>query len=133
MCIYRTHGNPYSHVILRGGKVPNYHKDDINDTCEKLEKAELKQRIMIDCSHGNSYKDHNKQIDVARSLAEQISQGEESVFGVMIESFIEAGKQAVKAYTPLVYGKSITDACVDLAVSEEILMVLAKAVSTKST
>lgn len=88
---------------------------------------------MIDCSHGNSYKDHNKQIDVARSLAEQISQGEESVFGVMIESFIEAGKQAVKAYTPLVYGKSITDACVDLAVSEEILMVLAKAVSTKST
>ena len=86
---------------------------------------------MIDCSHGNSYKDHNKQIDVARSLAEQISQGEESIFGVMIESFIEAGNQAVKADTPLVYGKSITDACVDLAVSEDILSLLADAIKQR--
>jgi len=87
MCIYQTHGNPFAHVILRGGKVPNYHADDIKDTRQRLEKASLSQSIMVDCSHGNSFKDHNKQIDVARSLAEQISQGEDSLFGVMIESF----------------------------------------------
>ena len=110
MCIYQTHGNPFAHVILRGGKVPNYHVADIKDTCQRLEKASLSQSIMVDCSHGNSYKDHNKQIDVARSLADQISQGEDSLFGVMIESFLEEGKQAVKVDTPLIYGKSITDA-----------------------
>ena len=131
MCIYRTHGNPFAHVILRGGKVPNYHKEDITDTCEKLAKAGLKKSIMVDCSHGNSFKDHNKQIDVARSLADQINQGEESIFGVMIESFIESGNQAVKAGTPLVYGKSITDACIDLEVSDEILDLLATAVKQR--
>jgi 3-deoxy-7-phosphoheptulonate synthase len=131
MCIYRTHGNPFAHVILRGGKVPNYSKADIQKTCEKLAQAALKQTIMIDCSHGNSFKDHNKQIDVARALAEQITQGEESIFGVMIESFIEAGNQAVKADTPLVYGQSITDACIDLEVSEDILSLLANAVKSR--
>jgi 3-deoxy-7-phosphoheptulonate synthase len=131
MCIYQTHGNPFAHVILRGGKVPNYHVADIKDTCQRLEKASLPQSIMVDCSHGNSYKDHNKQIDVARSLADQISQGEDSLFGVMIESFLEEGNQAVKAGTPLIYGKSITDACVDLAVSDDILAILADAVKTR--
>jgi len=131
MCIYQTHGNPFAHVILRGGKVPNYHADDIKDTCAKLDKAGLPQSIMVDCSHGNSFKDHNKQIDVARSLAEQISQGEASLFGVMIESFLEEGNQAVKEGTPLVYGKSITDACVDLTVSDDILSILADAVKTR--
>ena len=131
MCIYQTHGNPFAHVILRGGKAPNYHAADIKDTCQRLEKASLPQSIMVDCSHGNSYKDHNKQIDVARSLADQISQGEDSLFGVMIESFLEEGNQAVKADTPLTYGKSITDACVDLAVSDDILAILADAVKTR--
>ena len=131
MCIYQTHGNPFAHVILRGGKVPNYHAEDIKDTCQRLEKASLPQSIMVDCSHGNSYKDHNKQIDVARSLANQISQGEDSLFGVMIESFIEEGNQAVIPGTPLTYGKSITDACVDLAVSDDILALLADAVKTR--
>ena len=131
MCIYQTHGNPFAHVILRGGKVPNYHTADIKDTRQQLEKASLPQSIMVDCSHGNSYKDHNKQIDVARSIADQISQGEESLFGVMIESFIEEGNQSVKADTPLTYGKSITDACIDLTVSEEILALLADSVKTR--
>ncbi len=131
MCIYQTHGNPFAHVILRGGKVPNYHAADIKDTCDRLEKASLPQSIMVDCSHGNSFKDHNKQIDVARSLAQQINQGDESIFGVMIESFLEEGNQAVKEGTPLIYGKSITDACVDLAVSEDILIVLADSVKTR--
>jgi 3-deoxy-7-phosphoheptulonate synthase len=131
MCIYQTHGNPYAHVILRGGKEPNYHQDDINATGETLTKAALAQKIMIDCSHGNSYKDHNKQIDVARSLAEQIKQGNQSVFGVMIESFLVAGNQKVVADQPLVYGQSITDACINLATSEEILSVLADAIKTR--
>ena len=128
LCIYRTHGNPFSHVILRGGKVPNYHKEDINATVKKLEKANLKPRIMIDCSHGNSDKNHNKQIDVARSIGNQINQGEQNILGVMIESFIEAGNQTVKIDTPLIYGKSITDACIDLAASENILSILASAI-----
>ncbi|TMM44821.1 3-deoxy-7-phosphoheptulonate synthase [Colwellia ponticola] len=131
MCIYQTHGNPFAHVILRGGKVPNYHADDIKTTRSALEKASLPQSIMVDCSHGNSYKDHNKQIDVARSLAAQISQGENSLFGVMIESFIKEGNQAVKAEKNLIYGQSITDACIDLTVSAEILALLAEAVKTR--
>ncbi len=131
MCIYQTHGNPYAHVILRGGKVPNYHREDIQSTCQQLEKANLSKSIMVDCSHGNSFKDHNKQIDVARSLAEQIHQGDESIFGVMIESFLEAGNQSVKAGVPLTYGQSITDACIDLTVSEEILALLADAIKTR--
>lgn len=131
MCIYRTHGNPFAHVILRGGKVPNYHEEDIKNTREQLTKANIKPSIMVDCSHGNSYKDHNKQIDVARSLAKQINNGEDSIFGVMIESFIEAGNQAVKPNNPLVYGQSITDACIDLSTSEEILDLLANAVKQK--
>jgi 3-deoxy-7-phosphoheptulonate synthase len=131
MCIYQTHGNPYAHVILRGGKVPNYHAADIKDTCERLEKASLPQSIMVDCSHGNSFKDHNKQIDVARSLAEQITQGDNSIFGVMIESFLEEGNQSVKEGTPLTYGKSITDACVDLSASNDILALLADSVKTR--
>ena len=131
MCIYQTHGNPFAHVILRGGKVPNYHEADIKDTCGKLAKSGLSESIMIDCSHGNSYKDHTKQIDVARSLAAQINKGDTSIFGVMIESFIKAGNQVVKAGTPLTYGQSITDACIDLEVSEDILSLLADAVKSR--
>jgi 3-deoxy-7-phosphoheptulonate synthase len=131
MCIYRTHGNPFAHVILRGGKVPNYHESDIKETCQQLENAQLKQSIMVDCSHGNSYKDHNKQIDVAQSLATQINQGDTSIFGVMIESFIEAGNQAVIEGTPLIYGKSITDACINMKVSEDILFLLAQAIKQR--
>ncbi|MGL1957489.1 MAG: 3-deoxy-7-phosphoheptulonate synthase [Colwellia sp.] len=128
MCIYRTHGNPFAHVILRGGKQPNYAQEDINNTCQQLEKAKLAKRIMVDCSHGNSYKDHNKQINVARSIAEQISQGEQSIFGVMIESFIKAGNQTVTTGEPLTYGQSITDACVDIKASKEILAILSNSV-----
>ncbi|WP_077285997.1 3-deoxy-7-phosphoheptulonate synthase [Cognaticolwellia aestuarii] len=131
MCIYQTHGNPFAHVILRGGKTPNYHQSDIEATGETLAKAGLTDKVMIDCSHGNSYKDHNKQIDVARSLAEQIQQGNQSVFGVMIESFLVAGNQKVLTDQPLTYGQSITDACINLDTSEEILDVLANAVNTR--
>ena len=131
MCIYQTHGNPFAHVILRGGKEPNYHQKDIESACSTLEKASIKPRIMIDCSHGNSYKDHNKQINVAESVAEQMSNGNQSIFGVMIESFLVAGNQKVETNQALTYGQSITDACIDLATSEKLLSVLANAVTNK--
>lgn len=131
MCIYQTHGNPYAHVILRGGKEPNYHQADIKSTGEVLAKASLANRIMIDCSHGNSYKDHNKQIDVARSLRAQIEQGDNAVFGVMVESFLVEGNQKVVDVNKLTYGQSITDACIDLETSVTILDELAAAVQSK--
>jgi 3-deoxy-7-phosphoheptulonate synthase len=131
MCIYQTHGNPYAHVILRGGKEPNYQEKYITQTCETLDKAGLPEKVMIDCSHGNSYKDHNKQINVANSLAEQITTGNQSIFGVMIESFMVAGNQKVIPNEPLVYGQSITDACINLDTSEEILTVLANAIKIR--
>jgi 3-deoxy-7-phosphoheptulonate synthase len=131
MCIYQTHGNPFAHVILRGGKTPNYQEEYIKATCETLTKSALAEKVMIDCSHGNSYKDHNKQMDVAQSLAEQIQAGNQSIFGIMIESFIVEGNQKVVADQPLVYGQSITDACIDLDTSEDILSVLANAIKTR--
>lgn len=131
MCIYQTHGNPYAHVILRGGKEPNYHSADIKQTEDILRASSIKERIMIDCSHGNSYKDHNKQIDVAQSIATQMAQGNHSIFGVMIESFIVAGQQSVVPDMPLIYGQSITDACIDINTSEELLTILANAVDAR--
>jgi len=131
MCIYQTHGNPYAHVILRGGKAPNYQQSDINSTGETLNKAGLKNRIMIDCSHGNSYKDHNKQIDVARSLRKQIEQGDNAVFGVMVESFLVEGNQKVVDVNKLTYGQSITDACINLDTSISLLDELSAAVQSK--
>ncbi len=128
MCIYQTHGNPYAHVILRGGKTPNYYREDITNTLAKLKDNDINAGVMIDCSHGNSCKDHRKQIDVAQNIAEQIAQGDKGISGVMIESFLVEGKQSVVPDKPLVYGQSITDACVDLAVSEKMLKMLADAV-----
>jgi 3-deoxy-7-phosphoheptulonate synthase len=131
MCIYQTHGNPYAHVILRGGKEPNYHQADINATGEVLAKVGLENRIMIDCSHGNSYKDHNKQIDVAHSLRKQIEQGDNAIFGVMVESFLIEGNQKVIDVNKLTYGQSITDACIDLTTSVSLLDELSEAIKSK--
>jgi len=130
MCIYQTHGNPHAHVILRGGKTPNYHQSDIENTLKKLNENNIQSGIMVDCSHGNSYKDHTKQIDVARSIADQISQGRKGISGVMIESFLIEGNQKVIPGQPLNYGQSITDACVNLTTSEEMLVRLAEAVKS---
>ncbi|GLX80185.1 phospho-2-dehydro-3-deoxyheptonate aldolase [Thalassotalea insulae] len=129
MCIYQTHGNPHAHVILRGGKTPNYSVQDIEQTLTKLAENQIHSGIMIDCSHGNSYKDHTKQMDVAQDIAKQITQGQQKISGVMIESFLVEGKQRVIADQPLTYGQSITDACVDLEVSEDMLELLANAVT----
>jgi len=129
MCIYQTHGNPHAHVILRGGKEPNYHADNVSQTKTKLSANEINAGIMIDCSHGNSYKDHTKQIDVARSIANQVMNGSDSISGVMIESFLVEGNQKVIDGKAATYGQSITDACVNLDTSEDMLAMLAQAVA----
>ncbi|TKB43350.1 3-deoxy-7-phosphoheptulonate synthase [Thalassotalea mangrovi] len=133
MCIYQTHGNPFSHIILRGGKQPNYFAEDVNDAYQKLQESDIGTKIMVDCSHGNSGKDHSRQIDVAKDLAEQIANGSDAIFGVMIESFLVAGQQKVESgkEDQLTYGQSITDACIDMAESEKILDILANAVSKR--
>lgn len=131
MCIYRTSGNPFAHIILRGGKVPNYTKEHVNSACSQLQESQLTPSLMVDCSHSNSSKDHNKQIEVATDLAQQISAGSTGVFGVMIESFLVAGNQKVLAGEKLVYGQSITDACINLEQSSHILDVLQSAIQSK--
>ncbi|WP_371379187.1 3-deoxy-7-phosphoheptulonate synthase [Thalassotalea aquiviva] len=128
MCIYETSGNPSAHVILRGGKTPNYQQEFVVKACEQLRNANFPARVMVDCSHGNSEKDHNKQINVAGDISAQIKSGSTGIFGVMIESFLVAGNQKVEPGKPLTYGQSITDACVNLEQSREILDLLSDAV-----
>ncbi|MDN3651426.1 3-deoxy-7-phosphoheptulonate synthase [Thalassotalea ponticola] len=129
MCIYRTSGNPYAHIILRGGKQPNYQQSHVDAACQQLRQAQITPSVMIDCSHGNSSKNHARQAVVANDIAEQLASGHEQIFGVMIESFLVEGNQQVIAgkEDQLVYGQSITDACVNLAQSEQILDVLQRA------
>jgi 3-deoxy-7-phosphoheptulonate synthase len=110
--IVLTAGNEDCHVILRGGKKPNYDAASVNDACKQLASAGLAQRLMIDASHSNSEKDYRKQVDVARAVAAQIAAGDERIMGVMIESHLKEGRQDLSAGTELVYGQSITDACI---------------------
>jgi len=132
VAIVQTHGNKDCHVILRGGKAPNYDAAHVAAAVKELEAAKLTPRLMVDCSHANSSKQHEKQLDVARDIAAQLQSGSRSIFGVMIESHIEAGTQK---FTPgkddvaqLEYGKSITDACLGWGQSVEALDVLSQAV-----
>jgi 3-deoxy-7-phosphoheptulonate synthase len=115
VAIVQTSGNRDCHVILRGGKTPNYDAASVAAACKDLSLAKLPATLMVDCSHANSSKRHEKQLDVARDIAEQIAGGSKSVFGVMIESHLRAGSQKFTAgkddSSRLEYGKSITDAC----------------------
>ncbi|MGM9425720.1 3-deoxy-7-phosphoheptulonate synthase [Hydrogenophaga sp. MI9] len=133
VAIVQTNGNKDCHVILRGGKAPNYDATHVAAAVKELEAAKLTPRLMVDCSHANSSKQHEKQLEVARDIAAQIQGGSRSVFGVMIESHIEAGAQK---FTPgkddvrqLEYGKSITDACLGWDDSLQALDVLSQAVA----
>ena len=133
VAVVQTQGNPDCHVILRGGKAPNYDAVHVAAAVEQLEAAKLPPRLMVDCSHANSSKQHEKQLDVARDIAAQIEGGSRSVFGLMIESHIEAGAQK---FTPgkddlaqLKYGQSITDACLGWGDSVLALELLSQAVS----
>lgn len=122
--IIQTTGNPDVHIVLRGGsRKVNYHPEDISHTEENLKKNGLFPTIMVDCSHGNSNKDYQKQPEVLESIIQQVINGNDSLSGVMIESNLEAGNQKVPAdHSQLKYGVSITDACIDWSTTEKILL-----------
>ncbi|HEX5056078.1 MAG TPA: 3-deoxy-7-phosphoheptulonate synthase AroG [Gammaproteobacteria bacterium] len=126
--IVRTKGNQDAHVILRGGKQPNYDAASVDDASAMLEKAKLPARIMIDTSHANSRKIYERQIDVAKDIASQVAAGDQRIFGVMVESHLVAGRQDVAPGKPLTYGQSITDACIGWSDTEPLLENLAEAV-----
>jgi 3-deoxy-7-phosphoheptulonate synthase len=112
--ILYTEGNEDCHVILRGGRgVPNYDVASVGETLEQLRTAGLTERIVIDASHDNSGKDHERQPEVVSEIAGQIAAGNGAIVGVMMESFLVAGRQDLESDEPLVYGQSITDACMD--------------------
>ena len=128
VAIVQTQGNPDCHVILRGGKKPNYDRDSVKAACADLQAAELSPRLMVDFSHANSSKQHEKQLEVAKDIAAQISSGSNSVFGVMIESHLQAGAQKFNPgkdpINRLAYGQSITDACLGWDDSVQALEIL---------
>ena len=135
VAIVNTKGNKDCHVILRGGKTPNYDAASVAAACKDLEAAKLPATLMVDCSHANSSKQHEKQLEVARDVAAQLAGGSRSVFGLMIESHLTAGAQK---FTPgkddaskLEYGKSITDACLGWDDSLQALAELSNAVKAR--
>ena len=132
VAIVQTNGNNDCHVILRGGKAPNFDAASVAAACKDLVAAKLPPTLMVDCSHANSSKQHEKQIEVAKDIAAQLASGSHSVFGVMVESNLQAGAQK---FTPgkdkvagLEYGKSITDACIGWNDSVDVLEVLSQGV-----
>jgi len=125
--IVETKGNEDCHVILRGGKEPNYDAASIEAACKTLSDAGLPQRIMVDFSHSNSSKQHQKQLEVGASVAQQVAGGDTRIFGVMVESHLKAGRQDLVPGQPLEYGQSITDACISWDDSAPLLEQLAEA------
>jgi len=129
--IFATTGNDDCHIILRGGKEPNYDAAHVKQAVKELTAANVQPRLMVDCSHANSQKDHQRQIDVAEVIAQQISQGNKNIMGVMIESHLVAGRQNVEDGKKLVYGQSVTDACINWEDSVAVLNNLADAVKQR--
>ncbi|MFT5425322.1 MAG: 3-deoxy-7-phosphoheptulonate synthase [Gammaproteobacteria bacterium] len=129
--IFSTTGNPDCHIILRGGKEPNYDAENINKVSAELEKAGLPAKIMVDFSHANSSKQHEKQMDVSTDVCNQLATGENRIFGIMIESHLIAGRQDIIEGQELTYGQSITDACLGWEDTEILIDQLAKAVQKR--
>ncbi len=129
--IFATTGNDDCHIILRGGKEPNYDAVHVDQAVNELQAAGVQQRLMIDCSHANSQKEHQRQIDVSKVIAGQVAGGNENIMGVMIESHLVAGRQNVEEGKELVYGQSITDACINWDDSIDVLKELANAVQKR--
>ncbi len=136
VAIVETGGNTDCHVILRGGKAPNYDATHVAAACREIEAAKLDCTLMVDCSHANSSKQHERQVDVARDVAAQMKSGSRCIFGVMVESHLHAGAQKFSAGKDdpgqLEYGKSITDACLGWEHSLEVLEVLSDAVKARA-
>ncbi len=135
VAIVQTNGNKDCHVILRGGKAPNYDAASVQAACDDLLKAGLPATLMVDCSHANSSKQHQKQLDVARDIAAQMAGGSRRVFGVMVESHLTEGAQKFSpgkdSVSALAYGQSITDACLGWEDSKRTLQLLSEAVAAR--
>lgn len=131
--IFESAGNPYCHVILRGGAEPNYSAAHVQDAAEMVEKAGLQANVMIDFSHANSHKTPERQAEVSDDVAAQISNGDSRIFGVMIESHLIGGNQKVVDGQELTYGQSITDGCINWEGTDKILRQLAAAVKARRT
>ena len=129
--IFHTSGNEDTHLILRGGKKPNFDAESVDAAGQALAKAGLSDRLMIDFSHANSNKQHERQRDVCRDVAGQIADGEDRIMGIMIESHLKAGRQDAKPGKALVYGQSITDACIGWDDTRAMLEELADAVERR--
>ena len=128
VAIVETRGNEECHLILRGGKSPNYDSASVKSAAKSLAAAGLAQRLMIDCSHANSGKDAMRQVEVAADIGRQIRSGDEHIIGVMVESHLKAGRQDLVPGHELVYGQSVTDACIGWEQSVSLLDDLAAAV-----
>ncbi|MDX8377166.1 MAG: 3-deoxy-7-phosphoheptulonate synthase [Mariprofundales bacterium] len=128
--IFSTNGNGDCHIILRGGNgLPNYQADFVAQTVRDMQKHNAATRIMIDCSHANSHKEHKRQLDVAHSIGEQIQSDNKNIIGVMVESHLQAGRQDIPDnLDDLIYGKSITDSCLDWDDTSLLLHKLANSV-----
>ncbi|SFD75033.1 3-deoxy-7-phosphoheptulonate synthase [Paracidovorax konjaci] len=131
--IFETRGNQDCHVILRGGKQPNYAAADVEAACAMLQASGLRGQVMVDVSHANSSKQHRRQIDVAADVAAQIAGGDARITGIMIESHLQEGRQDIVPGQPLQAGVSVTDACISLAQTVPVLDGLADAVRTRRT
>jgi len=131
VAIAATSGNEDCHLILRGGHVPNYDADSVQAACMAMEKAGLAPRLMIDASHANSAKRPENQPAVAEDIARQLEAGEQRIIGVMVESHLVGGQQALLPGKPLTYGQSITDGCLDWEQSVQLLDRLAEAVRAR--
>jgi 3-deoxy-7-phosphoheptulonate synthase len=130
--VVTTAGNPDTHVILRGGRSgPNYSSEHVSKALDLITAAGLPRRIMVDASHGNSGKDYRRQSSVADSLAEQLTAGERGLVGVMLESFLVAGRQDPGDPKTLTYGQSVTDACLDIELTAVALDTLAGSVRAR--
>ncbi|OOG26482.1 3-deoxy-7-phosphoheptulonate synthase [Thioalkalivibrio denitrificans] len=129
--IFSTAGNTDCHIILRGGKEPNFDADSIEHAATRLKSAGLPASLMVDCSHANSRKDPARQVEVARVLGEQVAGGDRRIIGVMLESHLVAGRQDVSRDKELTYGQSITDACMSWEDTRQVLTELAAAVRSR--
>jgi len=126
--IITTKGNEDCHIILRGGSEPNYSAEHVNATAKQLAAAGVNEKVMVDFSHANSAKQFKRQLDVSTDIAQQISAGSQSLFGVMIESHLVEGNQKVVEGQELTYGQSITDACIGWQDTEAVMEQLSQAV-----
>lgn len=130
LALVRSHGNPDCHLILRGGRQPNYQSNHVTEAGEQLLQHHLSPRLMIDCSHGNSQKQHARQLLVARDIANQLGAGSHAIAAIMVESFISEGRQDIGS-KPLRYGQSITDSCIGWEQTRQLLDMVAEGVEAR--